>query len=713
VQTVSADPSAQQVLTEEPTLDVVALLAMAPKSTLTYYALAGSTDGSLDGSSFYDGLTEMLQGTALPQVVSFSYAGPETGHDPAIDDLLQELWAAGVVVAASSGDTGAAAQEGGPIGVMWPASYPTVVGVGGTAFQPGGASGAPQEVAWTYSGGGFSSVYPASVEQAEATEQSKRAVPDMAMYAAGIPLFYKGMEETVLGTSLAAPLWAGIYADLAGALPALAQTPPQLWINALGVGALHHAWTTAPFHDITQGDNILTSGPDAGKGYHAEPGFDEVTGWGSFDASATRAVLAQMPADSLQLNVQPSVPAAHQVQLTLTVTAQGLPVPGAAVQLRLPDGRPLPQDAWVQPPSVPATTDETGQWEATLAIDKLSDQVGHLEIQAQQGIFAGTTSVSLHPIATDTVGGADRYATSIALLSDPTIGWTSGPSNQVILVNGRPGHEVDALAANSLAGALHAPVMVVDGNASSLTAPQKQFVSKLGANQVLVVGLPLGDALYQQLKQMDLNVDEKTFHGDNRYDTANRVAEYIYGQTNASPKAVFVARGDALPDALSVGSLAAGEADIVLLQGPNDANWQETVTLAKRFGVPIYVLGGPKVVPNAVQQALGADRIYGSDRYETNLELLYWPKWSTAFRYDTLYITNGAPGHEVDALSAGSVAGQKSSPILLVNGSSLTEDQKTFLSDNTGKVQRVVFVGGNAVFAPGLADQVSTLLQGP
>ncbi len=58
---------------------------------------------------------------------------------------------------------------------------------------------------------------------------------------------------------------------------------------ALGAGRTLHVYRKA-FHDITTGDN-LTLGP-VSYSYHAGPGWDPVTGWGSPDAQALIPLLA-------------------------------------------------------------------------------------------------------------------------------------------------------------------------------------------------------------------------------------------------------------------------------------------------------------------------------------------------------------------------------------------------------------------------------------
>jgi subtilase family serine protease len=76
------------------------------------------------------------------------------------------------------------------------------------------------------------------------------------------------------GTSASTPLWAGFGAILDQYLRSRAGfLNPTLY--ALGQKA--STFQYAPFHDVTQGNNLY---------YPATPGYDLASGWGSFDATA-------------------------------------------------------------------------------------------------------------------------------------------------------------------------------------------------------------------------------------------------------------------------------------------------------------------------------------------------------------------------------------------------------------------------------------------
>jgi subtilase family serine protease len=220
-----------------------------------------------------------------------------------------------VTVVAASGDKGAASDlhfgTTSPVKeVSLPASDPLVLAAGGTSLTANRASGAYLgETVWntlpappmpddgsSSSGGGFSRLfarpgYQEGVPGAEAT----RGVPDVAGDAAfdtgmAVADFADGhtIVRPATGTSAAAPFWAGLVA-LADQLAHrhLGFINPAIY--RIARSALDHA----AYHDITTGDNTFVWPPITVSGYHAAPGWDPVTGWGSPDAQILVPLLAR------------------------------------------------------------------------------------------------------------------------------------------------------------------------------------------------------------------------------------------------------------------------------------------------------------------------------------------------------------------------------------------------------------------------------------
>ena len=205
---------------EEEALDVEWAHAIAPGANiLVVEAKSASTTDLLAAVK-----TAVADGA---NIVSMSWGGSEPSNEASLDATFAT---AGVTFVASSGDT---ANEG----AQWPASSPYVVGVGGTTLKitTSGSTTTTTESAWDNSSGGSSggeSLYEAEPSYQESVQSSgKRSVPDVAFDAdpnSGVAVYYisptasaatvassnPGTWLVVGGTSLGAPAWAAIVADL-------------------------------------------------------------------------------------------------------------------------------------------------------------------------------------------------------------------------------------------------------------------------------------------------------------------------------------------------------------------------------------------------------------------------------------------------------------------------------------------------------------------
>jgi kumamolisin len=165
----------------------------------------------------------------------------------------------------------------GPLQAEYAASDPAVVAVGGTSLMLAPADGAVvEEDGWTSSGGGDSNIFdrPPWQRGAGVPAGNHRSVPDVSIVAdpnTGAFLVLQGQPIQEGGTSLSAPVWAGICAltneaRQAAGLPAVAFLNPILY-RLLG---------TAAFRDIRSGSNGA---------FTAASGYDRVTGIGVPDVT--------------------------------------------------------------------------------------------------------------------------------------------------------------------------------------------------------------------------------------------------------------------------------------------------------------------------------------------------------------------------------------------------------------------------------------------
>jgi subtilase family serine protease len=230
-----------------------------------------------------------------------------------MNSALESAAAHHVTVVAASGDEGAIGfGSSAPVRqVILPAADPLVLGVGGTSLTAGHVTGGYRsETAWNNpeqpvngaSGGGFSHRFARpGYQDGVPGIGASRGVPDVAADGnseTGMALAFSapgGGSYRLIGaggTSAGAPFWAGLIAlaDQEAGHP-LGFVNPAIY--RIARGPLYHQ----AFHDITTGSNtvVLSSGstPVTISGYHAGPGWDPVTGWGTPDARVLIPLLAR------------------------------------------------------------------------------------------------------------------------------------------------------------------------------------------------------------------------------------------------------------------------------------------------------------------------------------------------------------------------------------------------------------------------------------
>ncbi|KAH8984902.1 subtilisin-like protein [Lactarius akahatsu] len=224
-----------------------------------------------------------------PQTISMSYGGAERSASREYATWVCRLFAmlgvrgTSVLVASGNGGIGRGTciQPDGTVRFepIFPASCPFITAVGGTTeFDP--------EVAASISGGGFSDYFKRPLYQAGAVStflqdlgnryqglynDSGRGFPDIAAQALGLPIFLNGNEKQAAGTSVAAPIVAGVISLLNDWLISIDE-PPLGFLNPWLYGRGFHG-----LNDITEGSN-----PGCGlDGFSAIAGWDPVTGLGT------------------------------------------------------------------------------------------------------------------------------------------------------------------------------------------------------------------------------------------------------------------------------------------------------------------------------------------------------------------------------------------------------------------------------------------------
>ena len=291
----------------EVTLDIELALALAPQSIIYVYEGPNSNQGVLDTYN-------RIATDNIAKQVSTSWGLGEDMSTPqylqAEAAIFKQMAVQGQTIYAAAGDSGAyddyAQNSSEKLVVDDPASQPYVVGVGGTRLMVNADTGAYQsESVWNdgvgngAGGGGVSTVWPIPSWQAGVStvfSKTHRNVPDVTLNAdtnTGYAIYFNGQWQIYGGTSCAAPLWAAFTACVNQELAAT-QKPPLGFANPKLYALASSAAYAANFHDVTTGDNLH---------YHAGVGYDNASGWGSFNGANLYASLTNAAIVTPALNI--------------------------------------------------------------------------------------------------------------------------------------------------------------------------------------------------------------------------------------------------------------------------------------------------------------------------------------------------------------------------------------------------------------------------
>ncbi len=196
----------------ESSLDVQMAHTVAPGADILL--MESSTNNFLD--LFHGVLQATLRGASI---ISMSWGGPEFPSQSFFEPLLN---APGVAFLAGSGDTG---HDSGGLGVNYPSTSPSVIGVGGTTLRlDKKGNRTHDERAWIGSGGGISKYTTEPFYQFNYPIRDTggfKGSPDVAMNgdpAYGVAVYdssgFAGQTGWFVlgGTSVSTPEWAGLIA---------------------------------------------------------------------------------------------------------------------------------------------------------------------------------------------------------------------------------------------------------------------------------------------------------------------------------------------------------------------------------------------------------------------------------------------------------------------------------------------------------------------
>lgn len=257
---------------------------------------------------------------------------------------------------------------------------------------------------------------------------------------------------------------------------------------------------------------------------------------------------------------------ATSVAVSQSNFAPGVPVVYIADGLSYPDALSAPAAAakqggpllWVQPTSIPASVLTELK---RLAPKKIVVVGGTSEVNATVYSKLAALVPAATPANIVRLGSSDPYATSRAVVSYAF--GTSAP--KVFIATGS--NFQDALAANSAAGTQGAPVLLVNGSASTLDAATTTLLTSLGTTQFSISGgtPSVSAGIQTALSKLPGVTSTVRYPGTDRYQTSYLLNE---GEFTAA-SSIYLTTGTNYPDGLAAAAVAGAQKAPMYLVAPS------------------------------------------------------------------------------------------------------------------------------------------------
>lgn len=289
----------------------------------------------------------------------------------------------------------------------------------------------------------------------------------------------------------------------------------------------------------------------------------------------------------------------------------------------------------------------------------------------------------------DRVAGADRFATAVAVSQSA---YADG-ADVVYVASGE--NWPDGLAAGPAAAHEGGPLLLVrKGEAPQIVLDE---IARLGADRVVIVGgqPTISNATQAQIDALATVTTVDRVAGDDRYETAQLIADYAFETASGA----YVATGRSFPDALSAGA-AAGHLDWpLLLVDPDEQVPATTLGALDALGADLVRITGSSVtVPSTVavdfvDAGFTVSRLGGIDRFATSALI-------TASAFDgpvgSAYLVSGE--RYPDALAGAAVAGATDVPMLITRNQCVPDRVHAELERL--QVSSVWLIGGEPTLSP-------------
>lgn len=286
------------------------------------------------------------------------------------------------------------------------------------------------------------------------------------------------------------------------------------------------------------------------------------------------------------------------------------------------------------------------------------------------------------------ISGDSRYKTSIEISK---YGWNK--SDYVVLASGE--NFADGLCATPLAKKYDAPILLTEGR--DLSQDISEELSRLNAKNILVIGgtAVISDSVKEALEKLGYSC--RRISGQDRYETSVKIAKEL-----DTPKELVVVNGDNYPDGLSISPVAAMKGIPILLVNSNIVHNSVLNYIKDKKINTTYVIGGTNSINPSVLSAFSTTtRIYGDDRYSTNMKI--FQQFFDLTSLNSSYIASGE-GFP-DALACSALSAKNLKPLLLMDKSGTTESYK-YIYSNKDSIENMIVVGGGGSIRPRVVNNL-------
>jgi len=308
--------------------------------------------------------------------------------------------------------------------------------------------------------------------------------------------------------------------------------------------------------------------------------------------------------------------------------------------------------------------------------------------------------------------GTNRYLTAIEAAEKA---YPDG-ARTVVLATGT--NWPDALGGAALAGAANGPLLLTPPD--HLLPEVAAAIADLKAEHVYVLGGTGAIAEEVYVDAVDALIEPfdsgARLWGDNRYETANAIAEEVVRIKNMQggyDGTAFVCTGADFPDALAAAPIAAANGWPIYLTQTAALTPSTKTKMGVNGATHGYVIGGTGAVSAAVETELDAtfiefSRVGGANRYDTAAKLANEALDGMGMLWSRPALAVGT--NFPDALAGGVLQGSDCSVLLLTSGATLSPAAAAALSANREMIYELRYLGGDGVLSLGVRSAARALL---